>query len=313
LFLGGGSNPIASTRQAGIFLLPCAVFLPAGVYALLKRGPTAMEVLVLIGFATAPVAALIMAESGAIDRELPVLPFGALLAAFGVGHLWSAPIRRPLRALYTPPAVAAVALGAAYAAWTLAARGRLTHSTVPLVVVALGVYAIGRASDATRRWTTVVIVLGALALVQFRSFALDYFSDYRIRSASRFEGNVRGALEDVIAREAPLRTAPVYLSRNIPFVDSFWRFYTAKHRRRDLLAVAKNFDPSELDVATLAGGTLIVATANDRADQTLAQHSSLTAKRIPELDGSTWFVVLEKTPSSAPPRTDRKGVSGGGP
>jgi 4-amino-4-deoxy-L-arabinose transferase-like glycosyltransferase len=91
LFVSGDSSLINSTRSAGLFPLSFALLIPLGILQTLKqRRP--MEIVVLAGFLTAPVAAI---ASGAIEmnRVLYVLPFGVLMAVYGVEWLITARAR----------------------------------------------------------------------------------------------------------------------------------------------------------------------------------------------------------------------------
>lgn len=93
LFVSGDSSAINSTRAAGIFPLSFGLLLPLGVWQLLKTRHD-IHVVILAGLVTAPVAAV---ASGAIEmnRILFVIPFGVLVAVYGVewlvvarGRLW---------------------------------------------------------------------------------------------------------------------------------------------------------------------------------------------------------------------------------
>jgi hypothetical protein len=83
LFISGDSSMTNSTRQAGAFPLACLVLIPTGIYRLWKGGP--IERLILIGLITSPLAVVL---TGTLDlnryRGLFVLPFGALVAAYGL-------------------------------------------------------------------------------------------------------------------------------------------------------------------------------------------------------------------------------------
>ena len=89
LFLYGGYTRLTNTtRHVGLFLCPFIVLVPLGILQLLtdRRSPTA--IVVLLGFALAPVAACLAARDPyASDRELAVLPFGVLIATFGIQRL----------------------------------------------------------------------------------------------------------------------------------------------------------------------------------------------------------------------------------
>jgi 4-amino-4-deoxy-L-arabinose transferase-like glycosyltransferase len=87
LFFSGGSNLTTATRRAGVFLAPVGVFLLAGIAALWRRRPATVTVVLLAGVAFAPLPATLVDERYAIQRELVLLPFAALVAAFGVRHL----------------------------------------------------------------------------------------------------------------------------------------------------------------------------------------------------------------------------------
>jgi 4-amino-4-deoxy-L-arabinose transferase-like glycosyltransferase len=87
LFFSGGSNYMNTTRQAGVFLLPFAIFLVAGIHRAWTVRRTPVGFLLLFGFFTAPLAAAYIGESRAIDRHLGTLPFGALLGAYGFEQL----------------------------------------------------------------------------------------------------------------------------------------------------------------------------------------------------------------------------------
>src|SRR5262249_36111880 len=69
---------------------------------------------------------------------------------------------------------------------------------------------------ATMRGRALGAAILAAAVIQFAWFYRDYLGDYRVRSAGWFERNIRGAVEDMLARA---RTAPppaVYLSDSVP-------------------------------------------------------------------------------------------------
>lgn len=88
LFVSGDSSPINSTRFAGLFPLTFALLLPLGIVQLIKKRRD-IDLVILAGFVTAPIAAV---ASGAIEmnRILFVLPFGVLVAVYGVDWLTTA-------------------------------------------------------------------------------------------------------------------------------------------------------------------------------------------------------------------------------
>lgn len=89
LFVYGGFTRLTnSTRHVGVFLLPLIVFIPLGIVQMTTVRRSPVSVLVLLGFALAPLAAcLAVLDPYASDRELVLLPFGVLIAAFGVERL----------------------------------------------------------------------------------------------------------------------------------------------------------------------------------------------------------------------------------
>jgi hypothetical protein len=121
LFATGGVNTTASTGKAGVFLLPAAVFLPVGVYHALKHRAFGMVgILLIAAFAVAPLPATLAGERFMIQRELLVVPFGALVAAMGFAHLWR-------RTQFPGRIVAATLLAAMPLQFAYVYRDYLTH------------------------------------------------------------------------------------------------------------------------------------------------------------------------------------------
>ena len=89
LFVSGGfSRLTSSTRHVGLFLLPFLVLVPLGLVQMLTVRRTPTSLVIFLGFVLAPVAAcLTVLEPYASDRELVLLPFGVLIAAFGAERL----------------------------------------------------------------------------------------------------------------------------------------------------------------------------------------------------------------------------------
>ena len=102
LFMSGGVKIVSSTRTAGVFLLPLAVLIPIGIYQLVRYRKDAWSAVVVAGFATAPIAAVLISEHGAVERELELIPFGVLLAASGLQWLWG---RRCALDSFRPPSL----------------------------------------------------------------------------------------------------------------------------------------------------------------------------------------------------------------
>jgi 4-amino-4-deoxy-L-arabinose transferase-like glycosyltransferase len=72
LFVQGDSSFINSTRQIGFLPMACAVFIPAGIYQIVRHR-SAMGLVVLLGLATAPMAGVISGQLE-VNRLLFVWP-----------------------------------------------------------------------------------------------------------------------------------------------------------------------------------------------------------------------------------------------
>jgi len=90
LFLVGSPNFQSSTRAAGVFLIPVALFLAVGGYDVIVNEKPRVSALLLAGLLTAPIPAVLVEEPFAIYREMEIIPFAILIAAFGVRRLMRA-------------------------------------------------------------------------------------------------------------------------------------------------------------------------------------------------------------------------------
>jgi 4-amino-4-deoxy-L-arabinose transferase-like glycosyltransferase len=303
LFFGSGTKLMFSTNLAGVFLVPLAAFLVVGIYHALKHRTESINLIVFLGFVTAPLAALIVAEENAIFRALALLPFGVLLAAMGVQALWSGSVGRPLRPVLRAAGAIALVTGAAYAGWMLMTQFRVTRSSALLLAAGIGALLIARLDDRVKQWRIVTLCLLALMPIQFSSFWTDYFSDYRVRSAFWLGGNIRGALEEIIDRErrdgaprvyfSPLKSGAGQLDGRNEYMDAYWRFYLIKHNRQDLLTRTMPFDAA--GVHSVPAGSLVLANADDTTTASLVKAGELKqVATIAELDRRIFFVVLRR-------------------
>ena len=303
LFFSGDSQITFSTRSVGVLLMPLALLLPLGCYQVIVRRPSIPNLLVLIGFVTAPAAAVLVPEPAAIIRAVALLPFAALLSAFGLELLWTAPGVRPARNALLICGASLLTVGLSYGIWMFATRGRTGASTVLLIAAAGGVLAsafIARPWSAARLLACALI---ALVPIQFARFGADYFGDYRVRVNSWLGGNLRGALEQVIARCERDRAPRIYFAtlqstaglmdtRN-RWMDAYWRFYLGKHGREDLLARSAPLDATE--VRTLPPHSLVLANDGDLRIGALMKAGELRlVTAIPELDREPFFLILER-------------------
>jgi len=303
LFFSGDKQMTFSTRSVGVFLFPIAVLLVLGIRYVLGETKRPAARLVLIGFATAPAAALLGSEEGVVTRAVELLPFAVLLAMFGAEYLWSAPIRTASRALLLRAGAALAIVAIAYGGWTAVSRARVGGSAV-----ALGVLGAGLLIAATLSGRVPVGRLAACCLLvwvplQFSSFGSDYFGDYRLRSSTWLGGNLRGALEDLIEMERRDHTPRIYFStlastaglmdiRN-RWMGTYWQFYLIKHRRQELLDRTAPLDLAQ--VRAIPSGSLVLANVGEVNTESLVRAGDLKQVRlVPEVSGPPFFAILKR-------------------
>lgn len=272
LFVTGGSNLTNSTRVAGVLLPPIALLLLVGVI----RAAASRDLrgaLLLFGFFTAAIPAAMLPDEFAVDREMAKVPFAILLATSGAEWLWTLGIK-PIGLLTRVAAALLAAVAIGYGGLTLASRGSLSTSTPLLIVVAVMVLVLGMAIDRRRNWSPIVVVSLLLVPVLFVPFRADYFDGYRLRASGWFGGNIRGAIEELMQKE---QGAPdIYLSTDIPYIRSYWKFYQAVFHREDLTARTKIFDGRTIDLSAMKPGSLMLAAGNDPVVNALAERGELT-------------------------------------
>ena len=280
LFLDATSNFMFSTRTTGVFLLPLAVFLPVGMYQAFRSGEARQAVL-LLGFLTAPLAAVLVEEPFSINRALELLPFAVLLAVVGVRHLWISTLQfRFRRELFLGAGAAGLAIGIGYAAWTLVTQGRVSGSIVPLVLIGVVFGIAGAASDRTACRTLVIAAL-LIVPVQFWQYAHDYFTEYRSRASETFRGNRRGGLEYIIERDRVENTPAIYLSGEIEGIEAYWNLYLVKHHREGLRSRTVIYGgDTHMDIRTMPQGSAVMVIANDPRTEALRQAGELTLETV---------------------------------
>jgi 4-amino-4-deoxy-L-arabinose transferase-like glycosyltransferase len=141
------------------------------------------------------------------------------------------------------------------------------------------------------RWAAMALVL-ALP-VQFTQFYRDYMGDYRIRSVGAFEYNIRGGVEEMIARGAE---APhFYLSTSIAYARAYWRFALAKAGVEEWDQRVSGFNPAVVEPEALPPGSLLLAHVEDRRLEELAANGRLRlVHAVPELGRDGLFLVYER-------------------
>ena len=302
LFFSGDQLVTFSTRNAGVFPMIGAVLMLLGLAQIVEHERNRFAWAMFAAFLLAPVPAVLVPENGAVNRATAILPFGMLLAGYGLKLLWSVRSIPHSRWLAAIGGAGMLVLGGSYAAWTLA-QGRLGGASVPLI--ALGVILAGFAwlSNRLRQGAMLAAAAVLIASMQFASFQRDYHGDYRVRINSWLGGNLRGALEQIIDRCAGDACARVYFAhlqstggvadiRNY-WMDAYWRFYLIKHNRESLLAKTVHADPGP--ISGIPAGSLVLGNHGDRVIESMVAAGELVAvSSIPEMGGDPYFMLLEK-------------------
>lgn len=145
-----------------------------------------------------------------------------------------------------------------------------------------------------RVWRMAAVCALAIVPLHFAFFCVDYFGDYRLRSAFWFEWNHRDAFELVIDRESRDRLPAVYISTDqTPYIDAYWRFYLIKHGREALLDRTVYFTGKTLNLETVAPKSLIVVGPRD-AEILVASGRLRRIASIPEPADPPFFSVWER-------------------
>ncbi|MEO8680328.1 MAG: glycosyltransferase family 39 protein [Vicinamibacterales bacterium] len=85
LFLTGGPSMTTSTGRVGVFLIPIAIWLPAGLYALVaNRANWKWSVVLAAGLFAAPLPAVLRGIPDMVQRELMIFPFAVLICGHGL-------------------------------------------------------------------------------------------------------------------------------------------------------------------------------------------------------------------------------------
>jgi len=302
LFFTGDLQMPFSTRAVGVFLMPMAVLLVVGIGFSIRR-PTPASVIAVLGFFTAPLAAVLVPENSEIIRAAAMLPFGVLLATLGIEALWQWPFWARARVLVMPLGVMVLVAATAYGLRTLVRQGHLTSSTGPLMLAGIVLCTIAFASDAIS-FTKLLAVLLLLAMPpQFSRFSRDYFGDYRRRSSTWLGGNTRGALVDLMDRQrrvhapyiyfAQLRSTSGQIDTRNRWMENYWTFYLTKHGRRDLLERSRRLDPAR--VGTMPSRSLVLANIGDPVADALVRSGELKrVNTIADEDGTRFYTILER-------------------
>jgi 4-amino-4-deoxy-L-arabinose transferase-like glycosyltransferase len=302
LFFTGDAQMPFSTRSVGVFLLPMLALIVAGICVAIRR-PAPAALLALFGFFAAPLAAVLVPENSAIIRAAGLMPFGVLLATFGLETLWHWPLVRRARVALLPLGLVVFLAGLAYALWRFASHGQPGGSAVPLIGAGIVLCLVAFASDVISLPRIVAVFLLLAMPLLFSGFYRDYFGDYRRRSSNWLGGNLRGALVDLIDLQASDGASYVYFAqlrstsgmadtRN-RWMPTYWTFYVTKLGRRDLLQKWRTFDPDR--VAAMPPRSLVLANIGDPTVDTLVREGALRrVKVITDQDGTRFYTILQR-------------------
>ena len=305
LFFDGPMELMFSTREVGVFLMPTAVLLLAGLFTALRAQATPARLLLLLGFFTAPLAATLVNVNDAIYRALEMLPFAALLAAWGAERLWSAEFIRPSRRVFIALGLGVVVFVGVYARHVLVTQARMPGAAAPLMLVGVLTIVLGVLADRLRVGQMIVLGLLAVAPIQFARFYVDYFTAYRVRSEIVFSGNIRGVFEEVLRQQRERDAPAIYLGEigSYSYGPLYWKFYLIKHGRQDLAGrtvEAYVFYPDR--VLTLPPGSLVVTNAGDGPTDALIDRlvaaGQFNRTVVKEPDGTPTYLVLRRLAGS---------------
>lgn len=301
LFQLGDTYLPFSTRATGVFVGAAGLLMAAGAYAALVTYRSAMSVVVLLGFVVSPLAASLLQDEGAIRRATGMLLYGALLAGFGAAEL-----RRIARVAFFKPlalTVAGVGLlaGLGVLAWTGLTQGRISETASRVIVIGIVALIIAMWSARQKHGLLILLPIVLVIAMQFMTFQRSYHGEYVSRLAIWLQGNIRGALVQMIAESERRPEAALYFAvlrsgrgdwdlRNL-YLPSYWRFYTTKRGREDLFQKAV-FLKQEDNLEATPAGSLVMGNLEDPHLRKLLTGGAARLADIPEVDRDAFFVIV---------------------
>ena len=138
------------------------------------------------------------------------------------------------------------------------------------------------------------IAVTALVLVplQFGYFYWDYMGRYRLRVSHWLGANAEQAFDEVSRRTADSASAPIYLSKAVPFVDYRWQLYVIQHHQEGLLA--RTSVTTIDDVRTLSRQALVLSNFDDATERALLSEGFQRVAAVPDIDGAPSLSVLTR-------------------
>ena len=127
----------------------------------------------------------------------------------------------------------------------------------------------------------------------FQSFYQDYLGDWRVNSSGYFGGNIRGAVDVVLASPRADTPSHVLLSSQVPYLDVYWELYRRMRHRDDLAGRARGLAFAEGHAVEAPPRSVAVLAATEPAVPVLTAAGWRTIATVPEFyGGSPSFVVL---------------------
>jgi 4-amino-4-deoxy-L-arabinose transferase-like glycosyltransferase len=310
LFQLGDTYLPFSTRNTGVFVGAAGVLIAAGIIAALSTYRSAMALLVLAGFLISPLAASVLQEEGAIRRASGMLAFGALLAGFGaalIGRIARVPF---FKQLAVAAAVVGLIAGAAVMARTAMTQGRISETAARVIVIAIVAAIIARLSTPKLQapspkphhgWLIVAPIVLVMTW-QFVTFQRSYHGEYMSRLTVWLHGNVRGAIQRLIAESDARPQAPIYFAtlrngqggweqRNL-YIPHYWRFYTTRFSREHLQQRAVFVDIEADPLTAVPEGSLMFANVEDPNVRRLLADGAERIADIPEVDRAPFYTIV---------------------
>ena len=132
------------------------------------------------------------------------------------------------------------------------------------------------------------VLLVAAVPWQFANFYSGYMGGYRLASAAWFSGGAREAVRATMAR-AEETTGPVFVSRDIEWVDHTWRFYATADRKSAMIDRANYV--SEPPAVGASGALFLCPAGSAHCRASAAWHLDET---VTSVDGSRSFHILRR-------------------
>jgi 4-amino-4-deoxy-L-arabinose transferase-like glycosyltransferase len=291
-----------STRTTGVFVPATSILLVIGTLVAITRR-TAGHLLILFGFLTAPLAASILVDEGAIRRATAMLVFGALLAAIGAARLDAIERIRFFRPLVWLAAGAALLVGLGYLSFTLAVQGRISETATRVSVIGVALVVVALLSSDIKHGRLLLMANIAVILMQFATVVRDYHGEYVARLAPWLQGNVRGAVVGLIDAAAQHPEAPIYVTSlhngqgfwdlHNRYMPPYWRFYATKLGRADLISKAVFMLPYD-PIDSIPKGSLVLGNGEDPNMRRLVAEGATTLADVEEVDREPVFRLLLK-------------------